>query len=244
MILNKYNRWAFIADVHLNYKKPQKFTVFKKFSNYLNDKIDCLIIIGDLFDFWLEHKNVKLSEYYSEFKECLQNLNYDIYFIPGNRDFDIGEDFKQLTGFKIIDEEFFLLTLDNKKIIITHGDLLCRHDIRYQLFRKFIRNHYVKSIIKFFPTFFVLKFISLIENISKVEKTIKDRFVQDYNYNYIEALLKKYNADYLVAGHLHEFFIKNYKKKTIISCGTMTLDKAEYIFYENGNFRKEKWRVN
>ncbi len=57
----------------------------------------------------------------------------------GNRDFMIGNDLAKRCHFKIIDDPH-KITLQNRDILLMHGDTLCTDDIEYQKFRQMARN--------------------------------------------------------------------------------------------------------
>ncbi|HOL48433.1 MAG TPA: UDP-2,3-diacylglucosamine diphosphatase [bacterium] len=227
--------YVFISDIHLNYNFPEKINNFGNFLISLNNKINTLFILGDLFDFWFEHPLFKLSEKYQLLKSYISKLSYKIIFVPGNRDFFIGSDFSSLTNFNIIHQDYYLAKIFNKNILLTHGDLLCSNDFRYLLYRKFIRNKTVISILKYLPAFLILSIIKRLHTISIIEKKIKNKKIQKYNEKFILEKIKSYNADYLIAGHIHELFIKKINNKIIGSCGNWSEKKGTYILLTEDN---------
>ena len=99
-----------------------------------------LYILGDLFEFWIDDKHdIAQNNIIISTLNNLSKQGTKVFLIHGNRDFLIGKKFTKITNIKIL-PEIYILDLDNTKILITHGDLLCTDDIAYQKFRKFIRN--------------------------------------------------------------------------------------------------------
>ena len=106
-----------------------------KFINFLEKNVSkhgCLFILGDLFDWWIGDDSNQFSEIIVALKKLSKSMN--IYFIAGNRDFFIGNEFEKKTGLKILKDPT-LIKLGNKKTIILHGDTLCLDDKQYQKFR-------------------------------------------------------------------------------------------------------------
>lgn len=235
------NKVCFISDVHLNYSNVEKIILFGNFLEYLNGKIEKLFILGDLFDYWIEHSTLKLSDYYFQLSPFLKKIKYPVYFIPGNRDFDIGQDFIQFTNFNIIYKDYFLFDENNKKFLLTHGDLLCSGDYRYLIYRKFIRLNIVKKVINFFPSKLMLLFINNLRKLSRFEKKIKNRDTQNYNLDFVDKLQRKYNADYIISGHIHNYFIRKINNMILISCGHWHKSCGDYILFDGEKFEYNKY---
>ena len=57
----------------------------------------------------------------------------------GNRDFLVGEAFANETGITLLPDPY-TLEINNKKVILSHGDFLCTDDKDYIDFRNQVRN--------------------------------------------------------------------------------------------------------
>ena len=79
--------------------------------------------------------------------EKLSDKNISIFFIHGNRDFLIGESFAEETGCHILHDPH-VIDLYGKKVLISHGDIFCTDDKKYQSFRNQTRDpEWKKSIL-------------------------------------------------------------------------------------------------
>ena len=130
----------FISDIHLD---PNNSKVTKKFIEFMNNKssdMKELYILGDLFEFWIDDKYdiIQNNLIISTLKKISEN-GTKIFLMHGNRDFLVGKKFTKITNIQILPENY-ILNLNETKILITHGDLLCTDDVDYQKFRRFIRN--------------------------------------------------------------------------------------------------------
>jgi UDP-2,3-diacylglucosamine hydrolase len=126
----------FISDLHLSYKTPQRIQAFGEFMQQNSPKADAIYILGDLFEYWIGEDSVNAT-HSMPIVEIMKaaSLNCPCYFLPGNRDFLITEQFKSLTGFSAIDDET-VIDLYGQKTLILHGDSLCTDDLAHQAFRQ------------------------------------------------------------------------------------------------------------
>ena len=92
-----------ISDLHLEAQKPEIGEQFLQFlSNDANDA-DALYILGDLFEVWLGDDDP--NPYYAGMKTALRRFadsGVPVFFMHGNRDFTIGEQFAAETGVSIL----------------------------------------------------------------------------------------------------------------------------------------------
>ena len=132
---NECKSVAFISDLHLDHKKENQ--LFFNFIKSIPKDTAYLFILGDLFDYWIGDD----SDMYFKEEQALCELSkqLDLFFIPGNRDFLIGEKFLKRTNITILEDEV-IVTIDNEKILLMHGDTLCSDDIDYQNFRILVRS--------------------------------------------------------------------------------------------------------
>ena len=66
--------------------------------------------------------------------KALFDSGVPVYFIRGNRDFLLGEDYARRAGLRILPDPC-VIELYGRPVLLQHGDLLCTDDIPYQQFR-------------------------------------------------------------------------------------------------------------
>ena len=101
---------------------------------------DTLYILGDLFEVWLGDNDP--NPYYAGMKAAIRELvdsGIPVFFMHGNRDFMIGDEFATDTGVTILQDPE-LIDLHGEKVLLSHGDALCTDDVEYQRFRAMTRN--------------------------------------------------------------------------------------------------------
>ena len=150
--LNDKDGIVFLADVHLTGSRPDREERFIRFLEGLHGRIGALYILGDLFDFWVGPRHVRLPEHARVLSELrrLHSSGVEIVFLHGNRDFHVGAAFERATGARVYPNGVSL-TLGGKRAYLTHGDLLCTRDSRYHQFTAIIRSAPVKKLFQLLP---------------------------------------------------------------------------------------------
>jgi UDP-2,3-diacylglucosamine hydrolase len=130
----------FIADLHLDPKRPIVFKLCLDFLANQACQADALYILGDLFEVWVGDDDDTPT--YQPIWAALHNLTTSgvpVFIMHGNRDFLLGDDFAAATGCQLIFEPY-LLDLYGTPTLLMHGDSLCTLDTDYQAFRQQVRN--------------------------------------------------------------------------------------------------------
>jgi UDP-2,3-diacylglucosamine hydrolase len=130
----------FISDLHLDDRRPETTALLLRFLSEQATSADALYILGDLFEFWLgddvpSKSSVAVAAALAELKA----RGVPCYFMHGNRDFLIQNDYAESAGMTLLPEEY-IADLYGEKVLLMHGDSLCTDDIPYQQFRELVRN--------------------------------------------------------------------------------------------------------
>ena len=197
----------FISDLHLEQNKPH---LTKAFENFINSKVnshDELFILGDFFEQWIGDDNE--DSFIKGIKNTLKLKTAEglkIYFMHGNRDFLIGDKFCKEVGAKLLKDPF-IFNLNEKKIMLMHGDSLCTDDKDYQEFRNLVRN-------KDWQKDFLSKDLKerkevakSLREISSLENKTKDEAIMDVNQDEVLRIIENHSIDVLIHGHTHRPYI-------------------------------------
>ena len=196
---NECKSVAFISDLHLDHKKENQ--LFFNFIKSIPKDTEYLFILGDLFDYWIGDD----SDMYFKEEQALCELSkqLDLFFIPGNRDFLIGEKFLKRTNITILEDEV-IVSIDNEKILLMHGDTLCSDDIDYQNFRILVRS---KNWQEEFLQKSLSERLKIANNLREESKKLnlnKSENIVDINLNTLANTVKKYNfVPHVIHGHTH-----------------------------------------
>lgn len=192
----------FISDLHLSPSNQGCLQLFLQLLESDARQADALYILGDLFDSWIGDDEE--SELASQVREGLKTLSKQtqIYFQPGNRDFLLGELFAEQTGIRILKEEV-VIEVNNQRILLMHGDLLCTDDLEYQQARKTFRN---EEIIRDFlarPLQERAQLAAQYRKLSGEATAVKAQDIMDANQQAVASFMHRHQADYLIHGHTH-----------------------------------------
>ena len=179
-------------------------TFLKKIHKHTNN----IFILGDLFDYWIGDDSDLYKIYEKALGQASRYLN--IYFIHGNRDFLIGQEFSKKNNITLLREEE-LISIGDEKILLMHGDQLCTDDIEYQSLRKNLRSKVWQN--NFLSK--TLKERTLIANQLRAESVAatsrKDYEIMDINNNtFIEKCKNYAKIDIVIHGHTHRQKIHTY----------------------------------
>lgn len=197
------NSTLFISDIHLNQKTPE---VTKSFITFVQTKAcqsQALYILGDLFEYWLgDDVNDVLAETVATALTELSNSGTKIYYMHGNRDFLIGENYAKKSGFEILPDPT-IHKIHNQRWILTHGDSLCTDDYEYQKIKKIIRtpewqNDFLEKSVEQ-----RIEFAEKARQKSQKHTLLADQKIMDVNPIAVKNMFNENNISYCIHGHTH-----------------------------------------
>lgn len=223
----------FIADLHLAQNRPDITACFLSFLENEAPKAQALYILGDLFEYWVgdDDDSAFIAEI-SQAIKSLSQLDCEIYFIHGNRDFLLGKHFAKQAGMQLL-PEVTLIDLYHKPVVIMHGDTLCTRDIGYQAFRKKSRSWWWQAMIKSLPLFVRRKIANNYRTQSASATAMKSQDIMDVTKSEVIQCLEQHHSQLLIHGHTHRPAVHDIKANGI---------KAQRIvlgdWYEQGAWLK------
>ncbi|MGM0481625.1 MAG: UDP-2,3-diacylglucosamine diphosphatase [Pseudomonadota bacterium] len=214
---------AFIADLHLSPARPDITAAFRQFCQS-HQHLNALYILGDLFDAWLGDDDP--SPFAEEIKAILSTLSdsgVKIYFMPGNRDFMLGEDFARHTGMQRLQDET-VVTLNGIPTLLMHGDTLCTEDVGYLRYRAIIQHPLSRWILKRLPLNQRMAIARKLRSGSQSKRPdlSHQRLRQmDAQHQAVLEVMQKHRVQQLIHGHthraaIHEFRVNGDKAKRIV----------------------------
>ena len=130
----------FISDLHLEDARPETTALFRHFLHEEASHARALYILGDMFEAWVGDDDPSATG--TEVAELLRQTaarGTALYFIHGNRDFLLGEDYARRCRMRLLPDPAVIM-VQGMPILLGHGDLLCTDDTAYQQFRTMSRN--------------------------------------------------------------------------------------------------------
>jgi len=210
----------FLSDLHLDKNRPETVNYFVDVIDNLESDISSIYILGDLVEYWVGDDDPAegLQKVFKAIHR--RSTSTPIYFMHGNRDFLISENFCKQHGMKLIQDPT-IITLYGIKILLMHGDTLCTDDVEYQKYRKMVRSiSWQKEMMKKS----LKERLIIAENLRKksLEETKgKSEDIMDVNEKEVKNIFQKYDIDIIIHGHthrpnIHESKIDNRSVKRIV----------------------------
>ena len=195
----------FISDLHLSPDRPATLQMLHKFLYNLGKTTSAIYLLGDLFDYWLGD-DLSCSQFETTIRALAEASKYSkIYFIHGNRDFLISNYFASQVNCTILPDPY-LLNLDQHKILLSHGDMFCTFDKKYQLFRNIVRSRISKAIYLALPKILRKNIANYLRDFSRQQNKKKLEYTSDLfavNQATITKYMQQYSADTIIYGHIH-----------------------------------------
>jgi UDP-2,3-diacylglucosamine hydrolase len=147
--LHASQSWAtvdFISDLHLSESEPATFAAWQRYMS--STTASAVFILGDLFEVWVGDDSIRadISTQSSDlnFEErCALVLQaagkrLNLFFMHGNRDFLVGTQMMITCKASLLTDPT-VLTFQQQRYLLTHGDMLCLADTQYLAFRNIVR---------------------------------------------------------------------------------------------------------
>jgi len=141
-----------ISDLHLTPSMPLTAQRFFDFVEKEANQVESVFILGDLFEYWVGDDAGARSPFQQEVLRALSRLSSKAktYYIHGNRDFLIGEQFIRKSGMTLLPDPSKVM-IAGDEWVISHGDALCTNDLSYQIFRKWVRKPWLQNLFLRLP---------------------------------------------------------------------------------------------
>ena len=158
---------VFISDLHLHPHEADITDRFNRFIQWAIDNTQHVYILGDFFhvwpgddalDAWSESIAMQLSR--------LASHGIKLYFMPGNRDFLLGNRFAKLACMTILSEPS-VITLGDVNLLLVHGDRYCTNDKGHQWLRRLTRNSLFTTLFLRLPYHIRMKLVNNIRQRSQ-----------------------------------------------------------------------------
>lgn len=233
------NHTLFISDVHLRPSHKELTNRFAYFIQHQADQADALYILGDFFHRWIgDDDHNPFHDYIISLLKKISS-NIPVYFMHGNHDFIIGNQFAKSTGITLIPDPS-IIQLYDQKILLTHGDSLCTLDKKHQFYRKLYRNKGIKKILMLTPLRFRQNIAVNLRKKSITRTRDLPMHILDVKPESVVNLMKKFKTNILIHGHthrpnIHEITIDNKIAHRIV-LGDWHRQGNYLIFQDNGSY--------
>ncbi|MHB1675943.1 MAG: UDP-2,3-diacylglucosamine diphosphatase [Sulfuriferula sp.] len=193
-----------VADLHLCDSRPQTSRLFLDFLAHTAIHAESLYILGDLFEYWLgdDTLHLTLNQRIAEALSVLADKGTAIYFMHGNRDFLVAEQFARTCRATLLADPK-LVNLHGTSSLLMHGDTLCTDDADYLTFRKQVRDPDWQNQFLAQPLSARAAIARQARSQSESAKQGKTAAIMDVSNEAVATVLRQFRFPRLIHGHTH-----------------------------------------
>ena len=226
--------------MHLSQARPVQVARFIEFLGRARSA-QTLYLLGDIFDLWLGDDDHRAP--HPEAETHLRTLTESgtrVFFMHGNHDFLLGEDFAHRTGCELLLDPS-AIQLGQERVLMTHGDTLCTDDHAYQAYRAQVRDPRVQEAFLKQPLEERVKYADSLREHSQRHAAVTSRDITDVNQSAVDRVMREHRADILIHGHTHRPAIHNISTRLGSPAQRIVLSdwyQRDWILAYDGNYRQ------
>jgi UDP-2,3-diacylglucosamine hydrolase len=195
-----------MSDLHLDTNHPELTAILLDFLRGGPGRVPALFLLGDIFEAWVgDDDDQPLVTEVADALAALAASGRAIYFMHGNRDFLLREDYAARAGMQLLADPC-RLTLGGVPTVLSHGDALCTDDVAYQAFRAQSRHPAWQSAILAMPLAERRLLAARLrqESMQGQARQMADGVpLADVNEAAVASLMREHGVTRLIHGHTH-----------------------------------------
>lgn len=198
----------FVSDVHLGLRVADPADRERRFADFLltlPEDTESVYLLGDIWDFWYEYRDVVPKGYIRVFSalQALMDRGVKVFFFEGNHDIWTYSYFEELGMVKLTQPA--LVEIGRKKFCLGHGDGLGPVPYGYRFLRGLFHSRVTQFLFSLLHPWLAFRFGN---GWSKNNRLAHDReYVfrgeDEPLYKFAVEFAKTHEVDYFVFGHYH-----------------------------------------
>lgn len=198
----------FVSDVHLGLQVGDPAGRERRFADFLQglpEDTDALYLLGDIWDFWYEYRDVVPKGYIRVFSalQSLMDRGVKVYFFQGNHDVWTYNYFEEL-GMKRL-EQPCLVEIGGKRFCLGHGDGLGPVPAGYRFLRGLFHNRVAQFLFSMLHPWIAFRFGNGWSRNNRLahDQEYEFRGKDEPLYKFAEEFSARNDVDYFIFGHYH-----------------------------------------
>lgn len=198
----------FVSDVHLGLQVGDPADRERRFADFLSglpSDTEAVYLLGDIWDFWYEYRDVVPKGYVRVFAAltALMDRGVKVYFFPGNHDVWTYSYFEEL-GMKRL-EQPYVVEISGKKFCIGHGDGLGPVPFGYRFLRGVFHNRVLQFLFSMLHPWIAFGFGNGWSRHNRLTHDISYEFKgsEEPLYKFAEKFSAENKVDHFIFGHYH-----------------------------------------
>ena len=202
------NRTYFVSDVHLGLQVADPAAREARFVSFLKSlpqDTDALYMLGDIWDFWYEYRDVVPKGYVRVFGALteLMDRGVKVYFFQGNHDVWTYSYFEELGMKKLVQPA--LLEICGKRFCLGHGDGLGPTPFGYRCIKYAFNNRPLQVLFSMLHPWIAYRIGNIWSKNSRLSHHEQYVFKGEAEplYQFADGYSKDIEVDYFIFGHYH-----------------------------------------
>lgn len=198
----------FVSDVHLGLQVGDPAGRERRFSDFLRglpEDTDAVYLLGDIWDFWYEYRDVVPKGYIRVFSalQDLMDRGVKVYFFQGNHDVWTYSYFEELGMKKLVQP--YVVDIEGKKFCLGHGDGLGPVPAGYCFLRGLFHNSLAQFLFSMLHPWIAFRFGNGWSRNNRLahDQEYEFRGKDEPLYKFAEEFSARNDVDYFIFGHYH-----------------------------------------
>ena len=198
----------FVSDVHLGLQVGDPAGRERRFAEFLQglpEDTDALYLLGDIWDFWYEYRDVVPKGYIRVFSalQSLMDRGVKVYFFQGNHDVWTYCYFEELGMKKLVQP--YVVEMGGKKFCLGHGDGLGPVPAGYRFLRGLFHNRVAQFLFSMLHPWIAFRFGNGWSRNNRLahDQEYEFRGKDEPLYKFAEEFSARNDVDYFIFGHYH-----------------------------------------
>lgn len=250
--MSKREKLYFISDTHFGVPNEKESSKRERlFCSWLDKaKEDALEIylLGDIFDFWFEYKNVIPKGYTRLFGKIaeLTDSGINVHYFTGNHDMWVFSYFEKELGVQM-HRESYTFSFQDKTFMVGHGDGLGPGDKKYKFLKKVFACKFNQRLFAFLHPRIGMGLASFFSKKSRLSHDEEDQIYlgddKERLLIYCKEIAAQQHIDYFIFGHRHLKIDKLVGENSrYINLGEW-VHQRNYAVFEDGELYLKEWEV-
>lgn len=201
-------RTYFVADVHLGLQAGDPADRERRFVDFLksvSEDARALYLLGDIWDFWYEYRDVVPKGYVRVFAALidLMDKGVEVYFFQGNHDVWTYSYFEELGMKRLVQPA--VVEMDGKRFCLGHGDGLGPVPWGYRLLRGIFHCRFLQTLFSMLHPWIAFRLGNGWSRRNRLARHQEYVFRGEDEplYRFADRFAVENDIDYFIFGHYH-----------------------------------------
>ena len=237
-------RTYFVSDVHLGLQVADPAGREARFVDFLRglpEDTGALYLLGDIWDFWYEYRDVVPKGYVRVFAalQDLMDRGVKVYFFQGNHDVWTYSYFEELGMIRLTQPA--VVEIAGKKFCLGHGDGLGPVPRGYRFLRSLFHNRIVQAMFSMLHPWLAFRFGNGWSKENRLAR--KEEYVfkgeSEPLYKFAVDFARTHQVDHFIFGHYHVAVSMILPSGASFNILKDWIDASPYICFDGENLTSE-----